>query len=65
MGQEHLLGKFESGDGLLAGDAGEVFQVLVEGIARFQVVEQGANRDTGSEEDRRPAEDIRVAVDHW
>jgi hypothetical protein len=65
MGQEHLLGEFESGYGLLAGNAGEVFQELVERIARFKVVEEGANRDTGSKEDRRPAEDIRVTVDHW
>jgi hypothetical protein len=64
MGHQHLLGEFESGHGLLAGDAGEILQEVVEGIACLQVVEQGANRDTGAEEYRRPAKDVWVAVDH-
>jgi hypothetical protein len=64
MGHQHLLGKFESGYGLLTSDAREVLQEVVEGITGLQVVEQGANRNTGADEDRRPSKDVRVTVDH-
>jgi hypothetical protein len=34
-----LLGEFERGHGLLAGNAGEIVQELYKEIARFQIVE--------------------------
>src|SRR4051794_39869111 len=45
MGHQHLLGEFQSGDGLLAGDAREVLQEIVEGVTCFEVFNQGPSRD--------------------
>jgi hypothetical protein len=36
---------------------------LVEGVATFKIAEERLNRHPRADEDRRPTEDIRVAVD--
>src|SRR5690349_12895861 len=58
MAHQDLLGESQRRHRLLTSHAREVLQELVEGFAGFQVVEQGADGDTGTDEDRSTAEDV-------
>ena len=60
MGQEHLPSQPQGRYRLFTADAGEVLKELIQGIARFEVVEEGTNRDPGPHENRRTAQDVRV-----
>jgi hypothetical protein len=40
--------QFEYGDGLAAGNAGEIVEESFQGIASFEVIEEGLDRDTGA-----------------
>ena len=62
-GYQRLMGRFEGGYGLLTGYAGKIVEELVQAVVAFEVVDQVAQRDAGSDEDRCPAQDLRVAVD--
>ena len=45
-----MLGFFEDLDGEVAGDGGEAFEEVVEGVAVFEVVEEGLDGDAGAAE---------------
>ncbi len=49
--------------GLLAGDRGEGPEKVVQAVAAFEMVQEVPHRDASPNEDRRAAEDLRVAVD--
>jgi hypothetical protein len=65
MSHQHLLGELQRRHSLFAGDAGEILQELVHGIAGLQVIEQGADRDASANEDRRAAQNVGIRVDYW
>lgn len=58
-----VLGFFERRDGLVARHGREVVEELVEGTARFEVVEKGFHWHACPHEYDRSVEDLRVAVD--
>lgn len=51
---------FEDGDHLLALYAGKTFEKIVDGIARFQVIEQAAHWHARASEDAFATEDLGV-----
>jgi len=59
----HLTGKFECRDRLLSADRRETVQKLVERISGFEVVVEGLHWNSRSDEDRCPAENLRIAMD--
>lgn len=64
MREQRLLRLLESGYSLLPGYARKVLQELVEGIPRFEIVEEVLEGDTGSDENGRAPQDFRVAMNH-
>lgn len=58
------MSRLEARHDLLTRHRREVVQELLHAVARFQVVDQGAERNARSDEDRRPPEDLRVDVNY-
>jgi len=54
--------KIERGDRLLALHSRELAKEFVEGLATFEVVEEGLDRNACANKDWRAAEDLGVAV---
>src|SRR5438034_4886954 len=63
MRLEHFPGELECRDRLFALHARKMVKELVERGSRFEVVQQGLYRYSGSHEHRHPAQDLRVTVD--
>ena len=60
-GDQHpFAGFFEKGDGLFAGNGGEILQKIIERIAAFEVVNQRAGGNARPGEAGRAAHDFRV-----
>jgi hypothetical protein len=53
---------FDKGDCLFAGNAWKVVEELLDGLATFEVIEQGLRRNARAYEDGRSADDLRVGV---
>jgi hypothetical protein len=51
---------FQESDHLLALYAGESIEELLDGIARFQMIEKTLHGDASSSENRLPAENFRI-----
>jgi hypothetical protein len=61
--QTELLGLFKNLHGQFAADGGEAFEEIVEGVAVFQVVEEGLDRDAGAAKDGGAVHDFGVTYD--
>lgn len=59
--QQDRLALVDGGHGLLASDVRELLKEAVEGITGGQVLEERADRNTGSREDGLAAQDVFVA----
>jgi hypothetical protein len=56
--QKECFGFFESGDGLLAGNTGVLFQEFIQRISALQVVEKRLKRNAGTTENGLAAQDL-------
>jgi hypothetical protein len=63
-GQEAALGPFQNGQGLLTGYRRKIIEKQVQGIAGFQVVEQGPDRYARTGENRFAAQPLGVNGDN-
>src|SRR5881409_470067 len=61
-GRQCFVGGFEGGHRLLARDGREGVQKLVEAVPVLQVIDKIPQRYASSDEDRRPAQNFRVAM---
>src|SRR5882672_7217912 len=50
-------------DRLFLRDGGEILEELRKGLSGFDVIEQGLKRNSRADEDRRPAQDLGIAMD--
>src|SRR5688572_19407685 len=62
-GQQLLAKLFQHGNHLLPPHAGESFQKIVDRIPGLQVIEKALYRHARADEDRRPAQNLRVGMD--
>ena len=60
-----LAGRFQRRQRLRLGDTRKRIEKLVEPVVSFEVVDQVTERNTGSDNHRRAAQNIRIAVDDW
>ena len=53
---------FKGRDRLAPRDRGKIIQEFIEALPRFEVVDEVAQRHARADEDRRSAQDLRVAM---
>ena len=58
------VSELKGGHGLFTGDGREMIEELIQSVAVLEIVNQVAQRDTGTNEDRRTSEDPGVTVDN-
>src|SRR4030095_3699383 len=61
-GEERLLGLLQGRDGVFASAGGEILEDLRQGLARFEVVQQGLERHPSANEHRCATHDLRMAM---
>ena len=64
MSHQSLAGLPQGGDRLFLSYGRKIFQELRQRLPAAEVVEQGPEWDACADEDRRPSENIRVAVNN-
>ncbi len=64
MSGQHLLGEFQSSNGLFAAYAWEMTEEFVQSISGFEVIQERFYWNASANEDRRTAQNIRVTMDN-
>ena len=63
MGGQEVSGLLQRGYGEFAADGREVAQELIESMTALQIIDEGLERNPGSDEDRLAAQDVRICMD--
>jgi hypothetical protein len=62
MRYQHLFVQLKYGNGLFAADAREMIKKHLELIASFEIIQQRLQRYPGTDKNRRPTENIGIAM---